>query len=609
MIAVVTKRKFLTMAVMMFVLVFMFQFTQVVKEAGNDYDVNEHLTAGGPGRKDSWQAKNAEESHPGQEEEYAVLIGTKESSIGKMASQWCRYTKRNLVVRASIGECSAELIKKADVVLLQEEYVEYETQLSMLTVRAEAGANLVFCSLPEPEILAKYPQLRQLLGIEEVRMKSVHLSGMDLFSGFLLGGETIYQPKDDKEKQERQDLDMNVPWYCTGDGTKTYMVGLLEDKNVKNEQLPAIIWRNAVGRGKVFAVNGSYMSDSTGLGILDAMMAECNTYTVYPVVNAQNLAVANFPALAKENADTMNHLYSRDMDAAARDIFLPGLYSMVEKGGFRLTCYLTPQFDYTDDNEPRTDSFIFYLKQLKEQSAEAGLSMEYVKGNGLLDKLEQDALFYENAGSGYRYGAAYLPVVETEAVEMWKSIPEYDTMDTIVCDRKDSNVLSYLDESVTCQTVTSSGVSHTYLDDLRMKSLQTSLGYSNIVLDMNRIFWPETEKDRWETISEKFSSNINTYWKPFQMFEKTTVSESDDKVRAFLAMDYEDSRQGDDIFLTVEKKSTEVWMILRTHGEEIEKMEGGSYVEIEEGAYLLCIREASCRIELCSKDRLAYPLP
>lgn len=609
MIAVVTKRKFLTMAVMMFVLLFMFQFTQVVKEVGNEYDVNEYITADGPDKKDAWQAENDGKSPLGQEEEYAVLIGTKESPIGAMANQWCTYTKRNLFVCESIGECSAKLIQKADVVLLQEDYIEYETQLSMLTVRAEAGANLVFCSLPEPEIIAEYPKLRQLLGIEEVRMNSVRLTGMDLFSGFLLGGETIYQPKDDKEKQERQDMDESVPWYCTGEGTKTYMVGLLEDKTVENEQLPAILWRNAVGEGNVFAVNGSYMSDSTGLGILDAMMAECNTYAVYPVVNAQNLAVANFPALATENADTMNRLYSRDMDAATRDIFLPGLYSMVEKGGFRLTCYLTPQFDYTDDNEPRTDSFIFYLKQLKEQSAEAGLSMQYVKANALLEKLEKDALFFEKADSAYCYGAAYLPTVETEVVDMWKTIPGYDTIDTVVCDRKDSQVLSYVDESVTCQSVTSNGVSHTYLDDLRMKSLQTALGYSNIVLDMNRIFWPKTEKDRWEMISEKFSGNINTYWKPFQMLEKTTVSESDDKVRAFLAMDYEDSRKGDDIRIKVEKKSNEVWMILRTHGEEIEKMEGGQYVEIEEDAYLLCIRDASCRIELCSKDSLAYPLP
>ena len=38
----ITRRKYVSMTMVMLVLLFMFQFTQVIKDAGNDYHVNEY---------------------------------------------------------------------------------------------------------------------------------------------------------------------------------------------------------------------------------------------------------------------------------------------------------------------------------------------------------------------------------------------------------------------------------------------------------------------------------------------------------------------------------------------------------------------------------------
>ena len=62
------------------------------------------------------------------------------------------------------------------------------------------------------------------------------------------------------------------------------MVGLLDKKSgkdVENEDLPTLIWRNGIENGSIFAVVGDYMKDSTALGLLDGMRAE----TVQPVCN------------------------------------------------------------------------------------------------------------------------------------------------------------------------------------------------------------------------------------------------------------------------------------------------------------------------------------
>ena len=134
------------------------------------------------------------------------------------------------------------------------------------------------------------------------------------FSGFLLGGEEIYEVTELGE-EERQDMNPSVPWYTTGAGTKTYMVGTLSDETIeqtvdneiraqyagmeeeaaKNSLLPAILWRNSVDTAKIFCVNGDYLADISAVGILDAMMGTYD-YDIYPVINAQNLVIADLPA-------------------------------------------------------------------------------------------------------------------------------------------------------------------------------------------------------------------------------------------------------------------------------------------------------------------------
>lgn len=599
----VTKRRFLIMTVMMFVLLFMFQFSQVMKENGNEYDENQYVSATELSADDTWEMPEEGTN----ETEYVILIGKRESAIGKNIAWWCTYTKRSLVVYNSLSDCPDSKLRGAQLVLLVSAYIDYDQDVKNLISLAKEGVSQMFCDLPYASVIEENQELKVLLGIEEVRARQVELDGMNLFSGFLLGGQAIYRAESEEEKKERQDLDLFVPWYLTGSGCKTYMVGMLSDQEVKNEQLPALIWRASIGEGKVFAVNGDYMSDCTGIGLLDAVMTELKSYEIYPVINAQNLAVANFPGLAAENTEKMKQLYSRDQIAVFRDILWPGLCSMIERNKLKMTCYLSPQFDYTDKNEPQEEQLIFYLKQMKEKGAEAALTTEYVKGNSLQDKVSRDNKFFDKTGSSYHYNAVYIPSRQILEVEELANTERYGKMQTIVSnDLEKDPVVSYKTNSMTLQSATSTGISHTYSEDLRMKSLQTALGYSNVVWDLNQISWPEKAEERWEILFEKFSSNINTYWKQFDMFDKTTVSESDRRIRNFLALDFKEEREGDTIHLQVEKNQDEVWFILRTHGEEIVSVTGGQYENIEEDAYLICTSEEKLAIKMKQKGSLYY---
>ena len=382
------------------------------------------------------------------------------------------------------------------------------------------------------------------------------------------------------------------------------MVGLLDEKtgkNVENEDLPTIIWRNGIDYGSVFAVVGDYMKDSTALGLLDGMRAEALSYTIYPIVNAQNLSMVNLPVLADENNTEMLKLYSQSATGIARDIMWPALISVVEKSDMKMTCFIQPQADYTDDTEPKSGNLEFYLKQMKEQSAEAGISLEYQKLDKAEDKVTKDTEFFENEKINYCFGAAFAKEKDLKGILKDTDSGLLGDVGTLVCDYTENQpVVSYYSDSVTLQTVTSDGMNYAYSDDIRMRSIQTALGYTNVMLDMYDIFWPQEKTDRWEVMQKRFSSNLLTYWKNFRDFDSTTLSESNARIRTFLNLAYSQSRE--DNTITLQTSEAGSWFILRTHGEEIDEIDGGSQTEIEADAYLICAEDTTVKIRLKEQE-------
>ena len=55
-------------------------------------------------------------------------------------------------------------------------------------------------------------------------------------------------------------------------------------------------------------------------------------------------------------------------------------------------------------------------------------------------------------------------------------------------------MVSYCTDSVTLQSVTSDGMNYSYSDDIRMRSIQSSLAYTNVMLNMHDIFLAAAEK-------------------------------------------------------------------------------------------------------------------
>ena len=606
----ISRRNFFSIAIMMGVLFFLFQFSMVMRDRGNVYDENTYLTTKTPDGAAAWKQKQTSLTDlTASGEDYVLFLGEKDSLMETAVSRWCVYTKRNLVCLSSIAEYQVKQGEHPEVLILESENYAEGDNLKRIKELQSLGTTVIFGCLENADQIAANEELKEFLGITSVSAKKTELTGVKLFEGFLLGGETVYETPKKEEEKERQDFDLNVPWYKVGSGTKTYMVGMKKNagagQEIENEDLPTLIWRNGVNEGSVFAVCGNFLKDSTAVGILDGMMAEANSYIIYPVVNAQNLTMLNFPGFADENEKELEKRYSRSVSGICRDIIWPSLISISEQSNRKMTCFIQPQADYTDQDEPDSDQLTFYLKQLKEQGAEAGVSLQYKKADSLTEKLNADQAFFEAAGSNYRYGAAY---VQTSRLTDALGVMDHKLLkdvNTVMCEYTEKYpIVSYCENSTTLQEATSDGMDYSYRDDFRMRSVQSALGYTNVFLNLQEIFWPEEDTDGWEKMQERFASNLLTYWKDFSGFTSTTLSESNERVRTFLNLDYSYERQKQKVvFRTTEKGS---WFVLRTHGETVDRITGGSSTRLEENAYLIQAQDTTVEIELKGKELHDY---
>ena len=322
-------------------------------------------------------------------------------------------------------------------------------------------------------------------------------------------------------------------------------------------------------------------------------------YEIYPVVNAQNLVYVNYPVLANENEDLMVERYSQPLKEFFQNVVWPDVVAVRRESGAEISCMLAPEFDYEDSNEPDALQFQRYMKLLNEQSAETGLSGTCLSGTPVEKKLAKDHEFMQEALPDYQFTSFYGNSLTDE--EIWDVLGEeiLGSVRTIVesCS-EDKEVIGYLSEYVTRQRAVSDGWEDSVRTGFRTQCLETALGYSCMMINMQSIVYPEQDDLYWTAASNTLRKNLQEYRIGKQGFENTTVSECDERIREFFALDFKEKREFNSIYLERNHDRESAWFVLRTNHELIEKMEGGSWKKLEDDAYLLEVRQKNAVITL-----------
>ena len=612
-----SKRNFGMMMTIILVILILFLSSAVLREYFNDY--NENHSADSEWVKRSEETKETKDSKNSEKNWHIIYIGKQDTGYYESIQEWCTYRKAEFEEYSETKKAlkKAEAYEKKNTYLLISGSVlekDTETVSDSLTSYVEAGGKIIFCSLPDYLVIAKSETLKNLLGIQQLRAKMVTLQEIWLYGGFLLGGETCYS-FDELQDPDKVDMEREIPWYDISSRTKTYMVGFIKaeeqtKQELHNEDMPAIIWRCNTGEGSVFAVNGDYMEGKSTLGILDAMVYESQNYALYSIVNAQNLSVTGFPDLTKENEKKFAEVYGFDSKQFCQNIVWPDLVSVAQDGDWKITAYLAKKQDNVSKEDADVKSLVDYLKYFNEESAEAGISLGRMNDTDIQKSLEADKQEIEKQDITYPFSGAYIRSENEEQLSKLVKDEKLKIFSDVrtICKAYDEEqpVFSWLTDWITTQAITMNGYQYTYKDDFRLKSIQTTLGYSNVQVDLYQLIWPQEREDEWEVVSEKLASNISTYWNPFSVFEKTTITESDTRVRRFLNESVTSSRKADKISIKVENFNEDAWMMLRTHGEKIDSMKNGSWEKIEDDAYLLHLTSSQATVTLKSDTELYY---
>lgn len=595
----VSRRNFVTIMLMMLILMFLFLFTGVIKEELNEYNVNDfeetartELDAGS-----MFRAEDAENGGFTIPRGYALFVGSKYSEdVRDVVNCWCTYTKRGYEECESLADYEIPQGRLPEVVIIDGMYIEVEKELPAMKELTGRGVHLIMARMPHHLTMAASPEFCEFLGIRNVRRREILVNGVHLFDGFLLGGERIYETEIDDDSG-LQDLEMVVHWYMLGDGTKTYIMGMLDENEYKNENMPAILWRKNAGEANIFCVNANYITNMYGMGFLSAMMAEAESYEIHPIVNAQCMTVAEFPAFAEDNSEELMSLYSSKQPALYEGVIWPSLISITERTGAHITLLAAPQLDYDDGNDPDSTLFPRYMALVNEEHGEIGASMGRVSETSLENKLSEDESFYREGAEGYTILSMYADDLDEVMAAPWeKYFPDLRTIATAPDSAEPP--IDYVNRNVTLQRATAIGREHPYSANLAIMGYETALGYSNIVLDMKAVSYPESEEDHWQNLTRVISQNICTYWREFEIFSQTTLAESDARVRKFLALDYRTELKRNQIVLYTNDFEGSVWFLVKINNGEPGEVQGGTLQEIGDGYYLLEAVETEVVINL-----------
>lgn len=587
-----SKRVYFTVSSLMMLVLFMFQFSGIIRKKYNNFDENKYAVS----EKNDLNKNNVftvltdEDKVVKSISGYIVYIGDINTKTGNTVYEWCSYTKRNLLVYKTVSQYHRYNEKYPDAILIDSDYVNIDRDIDTFSLLTDYGINLVFCTLPSYSEISENQRFEQLCGISP-HSESVNASGLKLYSGFLFGGEAWYTKENDPDGKF-QNMKLTMPWYNTSNATKTYMSAVVESEDgskIDNEDQPAVIWRKSHDHAYVFCINGDYIKDISGMGILTAIMSESKDLDIYPVVDSQSVIVNNFPMFSFENDDAVEKYYLRNTSSLLENVIWPDISNLAESTGARFTFMAAPQINYSDNNLVSVREMDYFFRLFSEISSEAGLTTTRDDATSIDEKLTADAGIFSNYLSNYKFTSIIARKDELENVLSSKN-SLIDDVNTIVTDSQDyggTKLFSYVNDNVINVECPVTSDKYTYSDDFRQRCFQTALAYTNIEFNMTGVCNPDDEKELWNEEIKSKSTALTSYMKNSKMFTKCSISQADKRIREFMAADYSYKQNSSYVSLDITGAQDTARFIVRLRTGDVENVSGAVCTKVEKGVYLI----------------------
>ena len=118
----VSKRNFFNIMIMMATLLFLFQFSMVIRAQSSSYDHNNAVSENPLSGQDAWQQAKMKLSALTEEDDpYVLFVGDAAGGMGQAVSSWCTYRKKNIIVTKSMTELTDYVKLMPEMIVLESE--------------------------------------------------------------------------------------------------------------------------------------------------------------------------------------------------------------------------------------------------------------------------------------------------------------------------------------------------------------------------------------------------------------------------------------------------------------------------------------------------------
>lgn len=520
----------------------------------------------------------------GEQEAYIVLAANLKDPAVERTTQTLSYLQQSYRVYDSLSQVSLASLRHAQGMIVTTEDWESLFSYQEMSSYLKNGGKVIFEYLPAPFYLKEngyYP----LLGIDSLASKRTQKSVR--FYNNLLLCDSIYR-------------DINLSAY---DAQLTVSCKIYAQEFLYNEEdgdtwpeweeiltFNPLLWRNYWNGGQVQVMNGNFMDDLYGIGILSGIIGEMEEISLTPIVNANLLSFAQFPVYGSFNSDYFQQEYYRDSQKTLQDVVWPTILSFSLKNEIPVTAFWSasaeePPGDGGNEQNPR-----FWLQEFSKNQCELGLGYS-AKDSGNWEKTQD---MYREIETAYPEYQPKTFLVETGREErLFTNLSQSFQVMMLAFEKKsmENFQLTYTPSGTLVLPVLSDGSKRTDREQLMIDSLASGLGYLNSQVDLSAFY----EGTSWQDFSKMFTQQIGGDITRFPWINRLTASDAAAQAARFLRSPVTIEQTKNEITATCEE--TGRYFLLRAEF-DISQIEGGTAEMIQEGVYLITMNQQKLHIVL-----------